>query len=102
MTFELFIQVAAVVLGSNWLGQILLEVYKTRSKRKTPAEIILKYLARNHLLQSAERYKEQGYINADEYDEIHEAFTAYEKLGGNGRAAREYGKDGELQGLPVK
>lgn len=102
MSIETLIQLAAIVLGSNWLGQFLMEIYKSHSKKKTPAEIILKSLARSHLLTNAERYKAQGFIDSEEYDDIFEEYKAYNKLDGNGRVAREYGEGGELRKLPVK
>lgn len=102
MNWEVLTQIALVVLGSNWVGQFLIEVYKTKSKKKTPAEIILKCLSRKHLLDSAEEYKAQGYIPADEYDDVFEEYNAYVKLKGNGRVEREYGENGELRKLPVK
>lgn len=102
MTTEMILTLIGIVLGSNWLGQFLTEIYRNKKKKKTPAEIILKCLSRVHLLQTAERYKEQGYINADEYDDIFEEFHAYEELDGNGRVARYYGENGELETLPVR
>ena len=54
MTVDTVIQLVAIVLGSNWLGQFLTELYKSKKKKKTPAEVILKALARVHLLSSAE------------------------------------------------
>ena len=56
MNAEMIIQLIAIILGSNWIGSMLMEVYKTKKKKKTPAEIILKSLARSHLLQSADYY----------------------------------------------
>lgn len=102
MNTETILTLVGIVLGSNWLGQFLTELYKNKRKKKAPAEIILKSLSRVHLLQAADRYKEQGYINADEYDDIYEEFHAYEDLDGNGRVARYYGEDGELESLPVR
>lgn len=102
MTVDTVIQLVAIVMGSNWLGQFLTELYKSKKKKKTPAEVILKALARVHLLSSAERYHEQGFINEEEYDDIFEEYKAYRNLDGNGRAAREYGENGELHKLPIK
>lgn len=102
MTTETLIQIAIVVLGSNWFGAFLMEVYKTKTKKKTPSEVILRSLARSHLLQAAERYKKQGFIDSEEYDDIFKEYDAYDKLGGNGRVKREYGEGGALQKLPVK
>lgn len=102
MSTETIIQMIAIILGSNWLGQILTEIYKSKSKRKTPAEIILKALSRSHLLQRAEYYHQLGYIPKDEYDDIVEEYNAYEKLKGNGRVNREYGDHGLLKDLPIQ
>ena len=102
MTIETILQLAAVVLGSNWIGSFLLEHYRNKKKKKTPAEVILKALARIHLLSAADRYTEQGYIPADEYDDIMEEYKAYKDLDGNGRVHREYGENGTLKTLPIK
>lgn len=102
MTIETILQIAAIVLGSNWLGSFLTEIYKSKTKKKTPSEVILRSLARSHLLQAAERYEKQGFIDSEEYDDIFKEYDAYEKLGGNGRVKREYGEGGALQKLPVK
>lgn len=102
MNYETILTLIGIVLGSNWLGQFLMELYKSKTKKKTPSEVILKALARNHLLQRAERYHSIGYIPSDEYDDIIEEFEAYEKLNGNGRVAREYGEGGSLRSLPIK
>lgn len=102
MNYETILTLIGIVLGSNWLGQFLMEIYKSKKKKKTPAEIILKSLSRSHLLQCANRYMEQGYIDSEEYDDIFEEYDAYEKLDGNGRVKREYGEGGELRSLPVR
>lgn len=102
MKAEIMIQIVALILGSNWLGQFVIEYYKSKKKKKTPAEVILKCLSRRDLLAQAERYKEQGYIDKDEYDDVFEEFKAYEALNGNGRVKREYGEGGAVYSLPVK
>lgn len=102
MNTDTMLQLIAIVLGSNWVGTMLLELYRQKKKKKTPAEVILKALSRIHLLQAAERYKEQGFINADEYDDIMEEYNAYIALDGNGRVRREYGEGGDLKKLQIK
>lgn len=102
MTTENILTLIAVILGSNWLGQLLMELYKTHSKKKTPTEIILKALSRNHLLLSAEKYHNQGFIPKDEFDDVYEEYRAYKALNGNGRVDREFGQDGDLASLPVR
>lgn len=102
MNTETILQMIAIVLGSNWLGQFAMEIYKTKSKKKTPSEIILKHLAGDHLLSVAEKYKEMGYVPSDEYNEIFEEYQAYRDLKGNGRVEREFGDNGEVRKLPVR
>lgn len=102
MSYETILTLIGIVLGSNWLGQFLMEIYKGKTKKRTPSEIILKSLARSHLLLCAKRFKEQGYIPADEYEDIFEEFDAYEKLSGNGLVRREYSEGGDVRSLPVK
>ena len=102
MNTENMVEIIALILGSNWLGQFLIVLWRTKKKKKTPAEVILKCLSRRDLLAQAERYKKQGYIDADEYDDVFEEFKAYEALDGNGRVKREYGEGGAVCSLPVK
>ena len=102
MNNETIIELIAIILGSNWVGSLLMEFYKSKKKKKTPTEIILKSLSRSHLLSCASRYKKQGYIDAEEYDDIFEEYNAYIDLDGNGRVKKEYGDGGELKSLPVK
>lgn len=102
MNTQNMIEIIALILGSNWLGQFLIELWRAKKKKKTPAEVILKCLSRRDLLAQAERYKEQGYIDKDEYDDVFEEFKAYEALNGNGRVKREYGEGGAVYSLPVK
>lgn len=102
MNYETILTLIGIVLGSNWLGQFLMELYRSKTKKKTPAEIILKALSRNHLLQRAEYYHEIGYIPSDEYDDIQEEYKAYSALSGNGRVEREYGEGGALKSLPIR
>lgn len=102
MNYETILTLIGIVLGSNWLGQFLMEIYKQKTKKRTPTETVLKALCRSHLLTRAEYYHKIGYIPSDEYDDIKEEFEAYEKLDGNGRVAREYGEYGKLKDFPVK
>lgn len=102
MNYETILTLIGIVLGSNWLGQFLTEIYKTKRKKKFPTEVILKGLARSHLLEKAKHYKEQGFIDVEEYNDIFEEYEAYRELDGNGQVAREYGEGGALKSLPIK
>ena len=83
MTDVNIIQLIGIIAGSNALWQFLMEVYKAKKKKKTPAETILKSLSRVHLLESAEEYHKLGYIPKEDYDDIYEEYDAYAALNGN-------------------
>ena len=85
---EQTIQLIAIVMGSSWLGQLLMEVYKNKTKKKTPVEVIIRALARRDLLTTANDYLEQGYIPSDEYDDFEKEYKAYIDLKGNGKVKR--------------
>jgi hypothetical protein len=88
MTTESMIQLIAIILGSNWLGQFLMEVYKSKSKKKTPIEVIIRALARRDLLKTADDYIDHGYIPSDEYDDFIKEYKAYKDLDGNGKVEK--------------
>lgn len=88
MTTENMISLIAIILGSNWLGQFLMKIYETKSKKKTPIDVIIRSLARRDLLKTAEDYLDQGYIPSDEYDDFVKEYQAYKDLDGNGKVEK--------------
>lgn len=96
---ESMIQLIAIVFGSSWLGQMLIELYKQKTKKKTPTEVIIRALARRDLLSSSEAYITQGYIPSDEYDDFQKEYKAYKDLDGNGKVERLVT---EAMKLPIK
>ena len=93
------IQLIAIVMGSSWLGQFLIELYKSKIKKKTPVEVIIRALARRDLLTTAYGYIEQGFIPSDEYDDFEKEYKAYIDLNGNGKVKRIVA---EALKLPIK
>ena len=85
---EQMLQLIAIILGSNWLGSFLMELYKSKTKKKTPTQIIIRALARRDLLKSADDYLDKGFIPSDEYDDFVSEFHAYKDLKGNGKVER--------------
>lgn len=65
-----------------------MEVYKSKTKKKTPIEVIIRALARRDLLSSAEDYIADGFIPSDEYDDFINEYQAYRNLNGNGKVER--------------
>lgn len=99
MNTETIITLVGIVLGSNWLGQFLMEVYKSKTKKKTPIEVIIRALARRDLLKSADDYIEQGYIPSDEYDDFVKEYKAYKDMDGNGKVEKLVT---QAMNLPIK
>lgn len=85
---EQMLQLIAIILGSNWLGSFLMELYKSKTKKKTPTQIIIRALARRDLLKSASDYIDSGAIPSDEYDDFVGEYHAYKDLKGNGKVER--------------
>lgn len=85
---EQMLQLIAIILGSNWLGSFLMELYKSKTKKKTPTQIIIRALARRDLLKTADDYMDKGYIPSDEYDDFAKEYKAYTDLKGNGKVEK--------------
>lgn len=88
MTTENIITLIGILLGSNVLGNFLVEVYRSKSKKKTPIEVIIRALARRDLLKTADDYIEEGFIPSDEYDDFMNEYKAYKDLDGNGKVEK--------------
>lgn len=87
-----------LVLGSNWLGNILLEIYKDRKIKKTPIERATLALVRKELLSSSKEYiKKQG-IPDDEYEMFAELGQAYIDMKGNSKVKKKFE---EAMKLPI-
>ena len=85
---ENIITIVVVVLGSNWFGSILKDMYDARRKKKKPSEQMLLALGRRQLLQDAKTYIRLEEIPEDEYEVFVEQFKAYQAMNGNSTVKR--------------
>lgn len=99
MSTEMILTLVGIVLGSNWLGNILLEVYKNKKKKKSPLEKMVLSLGRDKLLCLSKQYIRNGYIPEDEFYTFDKLGEAYIDLGGNSLVKKKYE---EAKALPVK
>ena len=98
MTIEQILELIAIVLGSNWLGAFLLELYKNKKKKKSPLERMILSLGRDRLLFNAKVYIKMGGIPEDEYESFSQMFQDYAALHGNSTVAKLCK---EALGLPI-
>lgn len=89
----------AIILGSNWLGSLIVEIYKNRKKRLSPFEKLVMAMGRDRLLMLSKSYLSKGFIPDDEYESFHEMGQSYLDLGGNSQVKHRYE---EALKLPVK
>lgn len=98
MDFAHIISFMGLVLGSNWLGNILLEVYKDRKTKKTPIERATLALVRKELLSSSKEYIKLQGIPDDEYEMFAELGQAYIAMKGNSKVKKKFE---EAMKLPI-
>lgn len=93
---QILITVFTSVLASSGLWAFL---SKMADKKDVKTEMLVG-LAHDRILYLGMVYIERGYITQDEYENLHDyLFTPYEKLGGNGSAARVMK---EVDKLPIR
>ena len=90
MSTETIITLIGIVTGSSWLGQLILEVYKSHRKKRTPLEELTLAIGRRNLLELCKKYLKHGSIPEDEYEAFTKLGEAYLKMGGNSRVKKLY------------
>lgn len=93
---QLVVTVFCSVLASSGLWAYMMK----RAERKDLKTEMLIGLAHDRILYLGVRYIERGWITKDEYENLHDyLYTPYQKIGGNGSAARVMS---EVDRLPIK
>lgn len=102
MTIEQIITIAGVVLGSNWIGNLILEMYKNKkAEEKEPdvyEEMVLA-LVRDKLLFLTKKYQKKKYIPDDEFESFETLGKSYIKAKGNSLVKHKFE---EALNLPIK
>lgn len=93
---QLVVTVFCSVLASSGLWAYMMK----RTERKDLKTEMLIGLAHDRILYLGMLYIERGWITRDEYENLHDyLYTPYQKLGGNGSAAKVMS---EVDKLPIK
>lgn len=93
---QILITVFSSVLASSGLWAFL---SKITDKKDVKTDMLIG-LAHDRIIHLGMVYIERGYITQDEYENLYEyLFKPYEKMGGNGSAARVMK---EVDKLPIK
>lgn len=91
--------------GTIFAGQGFWAFIQTRSSRKSAERQLLLGLAHDRIIFLCSKYIEQGYITADEYEDlVHYLQEPYSAFGGNGIAERMFKAVQQLDivGRPVR
>ena len=100
MTTENWIAIATILIGSQGLWTFIQTVWLNKFSKRTAENKLLLGLAFEAIINTAQKYIDQGEIEADEYKELNKyLFAPYRALGGNGTAARMIA---EVEKLPIK
>lgn len=93
---QLVVTVFCSVLASSGLWAYMMK----RAERKDLKTEMLIGLAHDRILYLGMQYIERGWITRDEYENLHDyLYMPYQKLGGNGSAAKVMS---EVDKLPIK
>lgn len=85
MHIDMIITLAVAVFGSTGFWSWLV----SRSNKKSAESRLLLGIAYGKIIQTSERYIEQGYIHTDEYNELYRyLYQPYKDMGGNGTAEK--------------
>lgn len=100
MTTENWIAIATILVGSQGLWTFAQTVWLNKFSKRTAENKLLLGLAFEAIINTAQKYIDQGEIETDEYKELNKyLFEPYRALGGNGTATRMIA---EVEKLPIK
>lgn len=97
---ELIMPLLVAVLASNGLWTLVLRLYDSHKKAKTPQEKMILAIGRDRLLFLSQKYEKLGLIPEEEYENYKAMGEAYIEMGGNSRVKRHYESD--MATLPMK
>lgn len=98
-TTELVLTLIAAIFGSTGFWTWL----QTRFKTKSAEDRLLMGIGYSKIIQETNRYIKQGWITADEYNDLNKhLYQPYKDMGGNGTAKRQMEIVGNLPSTPPK
>ena len=97
---ETAIVIFSTVFASTGFWSFINLVIQKRSTRLTAEQEMIRGLAHDRICYLGEQYIKRGWISKEEYENLHDyLFVPYEKLNGNGTAAKVMK---EVDKLPIK
>lgn len=89
MNWENVTTILLTVFASTGFWQLLLWIVQTRQKKKSAEAQMIMGLGHDRICYLGETYIKRGYINRDEYENLHDyLYLPYQRLGGNGTAQK--------------
>lgn len=97
---ETIMAIIAAVFASTGFWTFVNQILDRRGKKKSAETQMIMGLGHDRICSIGEEYVRRGFITKDEYENLHDyLFLPYEKLGGNGTAAKIMA---EVERLPLK
>ena len=97
---QIIISIIAAVFASTGFWTFVNQILDRRGKKKSAETQMIMGLGHDRICSIGEEYVRRGFITKDEYENLHDyLFLPYEKLGGNGTAAKIMA---EVERLPLK
>jgi hypothetical protein len=97
---DVILAIIGAVFASTGFWTLINQLIVNRKKKKSAETQMLMGLGHDRICYLGETYLDRGYISRDEYENLHDyLFLPYQKLGGNGTAAKIMK---EVEQLPLK
>ena len=97
---DVILAIIGAVFASTGFWTLINQLIVNRKKKKSAETQMLMGLGHDRICYLGESYLDRGYISRDEYENLHDyLFLPYQKLGGNGTAAKIMK---EVEQLPLK
>ena len=92
--------IAGAIFASTGFWTLINQLISDRKKKKSAETQMLMGLGHDRICALGESYLERGWISRDEFENLHDyLYKPYEKLGGNGTAAKIMA---DVKRLPLK
>ena len=97
---DVILAIIGAVFASTGFWTLINQLIVNRKKKKSAETQMLMGLGHDRICYLGETYLDRGFISREEYENLHDyLFIPYQKLGGNGTAAKIMA---EVDRLPLK
>ena len=100
MNSDLIVTVVVAIFASSGFWAFLLAIIQKRMEKKDAKTQMLLGLGHDRIVSKAEQYLTRGWVTTEEYEDLNDyLFKPYEKMGGNGTAAKLMN---DVKKLPIR